>query len=247
MTVRASRSPGDVDDRWVLGAWERGQFADPVNRAVILLAAAAGCSDEDAERVELGARDAFLGAELFRLAGAVVWSWVPCSGCGETLDVPVDLGALPRGAGADTGRPGVTVETPDGRLAVRLPDSRDLRAVADDSDGVVAGRRMLLRRLLLDPPTNQEITEETAEIIEAALEEASPGAAVSVTVACPGCDADTDAVLDVPLLLWCHVEAAATALMSEIHALASAYGWTETDVLGLPPSRRRGYLALVRR
>jgi hypothetical protein len=31
----------------------------------------------------------------------------------------------------------------------------------------------------------------------------------------------------------------------EVHALASHYGWTEPDVLALPPARRRAYLEMV--
>jgi hypothetical protein len=246
MTVRPPGGPGEADDRWVLEVWERGRSSGPIDRAVILLAALSGCSEQDAERVDLGTRDTLLAAGLFRLAGTAVWSWVRCAGCGSVLDVPLDPAVLPHEEDATADRQPLAVATVDGPLTVRLPDTRDLRAAATAGDASSA-RRLLLRRLLPGLPAERDIGEDTVAIVETALEKASPGAAVMVTVGCPDCGGATEAAVDVPLLLWCHVEAAAVVLLSEIHVLASAYGWTEPDVLALPPRRRRSYLAMVGR
>jgi hypothetical protein len=162
------------------------------------------------------------------------------------LDVPLDPAVLPHEEDATADRQPLAVATVDGPLTVRLPDTRDLRAAATAGDASSA-RRLLLRRLLPGLPAERDIGEDTVAIVETALEKASPGAAVMVTVGCPDCGGATEAAVDVPLLLWCHVEAAAVVLLSEIHVLASAYGWTEPDVLALPPRRRRSYLAMVGR
>jgi hypothetical protein len=50
----------------------------------------------------------------------------------------------------------------------------------------------------------------------------------------------------VAALLWVEVEAGAIALVQDVHLLAAAYGWSEAEVLGLGPARRRAYLELVR-
>ena len=34
-------------------------------------------------------------------------------------------------------------------------------------------------------------------------------------------------------------------MLLDIHALARAYGWSESDILALPPRRRQAYLELV--
>ena len=39
--------------------------------------------------------------------------------------------------------------------------------------------------------------------------------------------------------------ARAGALLHEVHRLASAYGWSEAQILALSPARRAQYLALV--
>jgi hypothetical protein len=164
------------------------------------------------------------------------------------LDVPVGPDLLPRHPPSVDARPApqvVTVDGGDGPAVFRLPDTADLRAVAQGAGDPEAGRWLLLERLLVSPPGNGPVSDATAEAAEAAMEATSPGAAVLVTVACPDCGARTEAALDVAVLLWSQVEAAAVALLGDIHTLASAYGWTEADVLALSPGRRLAYLELV--
>ncbi|MFJ3773461.1 hypothetical protein ACIPX0_17355 [Streptomyces sp. NPDC090075] len=231
-----------ADPSWTLAAWERGLREDPLDRAVTLLSAVTGLRREDAERTELGARDATLATALERLAaGTALWGCVRCGRCDEQLDVPVHPAALPRGPRYDPTRP-LAVEVAGVRIAFRLPDTGDLRALAG-TDDPRAGRWLLLARCL--PDGADGVDEEAAAVIEAAMEKASPGAAVTLAVDCPVCAASTVAALDVPALLWAEVQTRALALLHEVHVLARAYGWTEPDVLALSPARRAAYLELA--
>ena len=45
--------------------------------------------------------------------------------------------------------------------------------------------------------------------------------------------------------LWREVAASALRLLRQVHVLARAYGWGESDVLALGPQRREAYLTLV--
>ena len=67
-----------------------------------------------------------------------------------------------------------------------------------------------------------------------------------VRASCPECGADVGAPLDVGALLWDRVARAAGEALHEVAELAAAFGWSEADVLGLTPLRRRAYLELVR-
>ncbi|MFD8716617.1 hypothetical protein ACFV2H_00950 [Streptomyces sp. NPDC059629] len=231
-----------ADPSWTLAAWERGLREDPLDRAVTLLSTVAGLGREDAERTELGVRDAMLATALERLtAGTAIWGCVRCARCGEQLDVPVHPAALPRGPRYDPARP-LEVEVAGVRIAFRLPDTGDLRALAG-TDDPRAGRWLLLARCL--PDGADGIDEEAAALIEAAMEEASPGASVTLAVDCPVCAASTVAALDIPALLWAQVQTRALTLLHEVHVLARAYGWTEPDVLALGPVRRAAYLELA--
>jgi hypothetical protein len=77
------------------------------------------------------------------------------------------------------------------------------------------------------------------------IEQLDPGARVSFTVACPDCAKSWDAALDVGDMLWMRLQAAAERLLLDVDALARAYGWSEAQVLALPPLRRAAYLQMV--
>jgi hypothetical protein len=77
------------------------------------------------------------------------------------------------------------------------------------------------------------------------MAEADPGAWIELALGCPGCGEEWSAPFDIVSFLWAEVEARARELLEEVHALASAYGWGEGEVLALSPERREAYLELV--
>jgi hypothetical protein len=54
-----------------------------------------------------------------------------------------------------------------------------------------------------------------------------------------------DAALDPGALLWDDVQAYARGVLGQVHSLARAYGWTESEVLSLSPRRRAAYLEMT--
>ncbi len=50
---------------------------------------------------------------------------------------------------------------------------------------------------------------------------------------------------DIASYLWNGIEQRARRLLDDIHALAQAYGWSETDILALDETRRATYVARV--
>ena len=137
----------------------------------------------------------------------------------------------------------LSVEVDGAEVAFRLPTTGDLLALRDVAPD--AARDLLLRRCLALPDGSGPVAEAVAAAVDAAMETAAPAGAIDLLVACPDCATSSAAALDVSLLLWAQVEARATVLMAQVHALAAAYGWTEPDVLALSPRRRAAYLELV--
>lgn len=205
-----------------------------------LLAAVTGLSREEAESADVGSRDSVLSAALRRLAGGIVQACTRCRGCGERLDVPLDLTALPT---APWRTPGETLyaEVAGHRVPFRLPNSRDLRLLRGDD--VPAGRSLLLSRCV--QTVDGDVSEDVAAAVEKAMEQAAPSGSVTVLIRCPACTTATPSALDVAALLWAEVESRAMALLHDVHVLARAYGWTEPDVLALSPARRAAYLELA--
>jgi hypothetical protein len=230
-----------LDPAALLAAWEGGTRDTPLERALRLLIAATGVAPEDAAGWDLGSRDRVLTTLLETTAGPVASGCLDCTACGERLDVPVDLTAVPRSPIREPGTR-LATEVPGAVVSFRLPTTEDLRAVHGlDPDEA----RWLLLDRCLGPEAPVVTSEEAALAVEAAMERACPGGAVEVAVTCPECDATTAAALDVVVLLWAEIEARAMALLRDVHTLARAYGWTEPEVLALSPQRRAAYLEMA--
>jgi hypothetical protein len=61
----------------------------------------------------------------------------------------------------------------------------------------------------------------------------------------PGLRHSWDVLFDIVSFFWAEIGAWAQRLLREVHALASAYGWREADILALSAWRRRQYLDLA--
>lgn len=214
----------------MLTAWELGRGQDSLDRAVTLFAVLGGIPADEASRTDVARRDAALVGALRTLSGRpVVVGELACAGCGDALDVPVDLAALPDPP------PAAPLEL-DG-VPFALPTSEDLRQIRGMSPA--QARSHLLARCARGPgaPDGERWAE--------AMDAAAPASAVTIAAECPGCASVTRADLDVAVLLWAEVERHALELLSEVHLLASAYGWTEGEILALGPRRRATYLRMA--
>jgi len=72
-----------------------------------------------------------------------------------------------------------------------------------------------------------------------------PQGDIQLTLTCPKCGHEWLSPLDIASYLWREICAWAGRTLNEIHLIASAYGWRETDILTLSPQRRRTYLELI--
>ncbi|TDV48777.1 hypothetical protein [Actinophytocola oryzae] len=209
----------------LLAAWEEGGGQDALDRAVTMLAALGGVPADEAARIDVARRDAVLTSALRALSGrSLLVGELTCDGCGDPLDIPVDLAALPDPPPAVDGVP------------FALPTSEDLRLVRGMSPE--EARSFLLARYARVPGAGDERWAEAMEV-------AAPASAVTIAATCPECGTVTRADLDVSVLLWAEFERHAVELLAQVHLLASAYGWTEDEVLALGPRRRATYLRMA--
>ncbi len=91
------------------------------------------------------------------------------------------------------------------------------------------------------------LTAADLELVEEAFDELAGDAVPEVSASCPECGEQVTGVVDAARLLWEQVAASAPGLLRDVAALAAAYGWTEPEILALPPSRRSAYLRLANR
>ncbi|WP_457651882.1 T4 family baseplate hub assembly chaperone [Rhodocaloribacter sp.] len=241
----------------LLNVWERARPFPPEARAVALLAAVLpDAPPETIADLPLGRRDALLLTLRARLLGERMEAVAACPACGEraefsfsTADVRVPTPAPP------PARP--TVRAEGYEVAFRLPASADLAALRHAPD-VASARRLLLARCVLDARRGadeagpdeagpDELPEPVVAAVAAEMSRLDPQADVRLATACPACAHTWEARFDVAAFLWTEIDAWARRTLREVHLLATAYGWSERDILSLTPWRRQVYLNMTGR
>jgi hypothetical protein len=222
-----------------LDAWEEGQAQHPLQRALTLLRLAEPEQSMDAlAALHIGERDRRLLALRRRLFGSAFEAVTPCPQCSERLELSFLADQLPHGS---TGSPGPTGEATlawrGGTVTARLPNTLDLLEAAAHPD-----RRI---ELLLQRCAGQEISSDLCGPLQEAMVAADPMAHVEMALECPHCGHTWAAVFDIASYLWAELSRRAMRWLREIHTLAAAYGWSEAEILALPPRRREAYLDLV--
>jgi hypothetical protein len=168
------------------------------------------------------------------------WLSTSCARCGSSFDVPIRYSELPVKPAGD-GFPYAAAETSLGRLRLRVATGADQEAVAGIEDPEEA-RQRLARRCLTEPVPGP-LSEQDLQRIEGALEQVSPEVVTRAQAACIDCGEPYELYLDPYVCL----SRAGTEIFADIHTLASAYHWSEKEILGLPRERRRLYLSLLDR
>jgi len=239
----------------LLAVWEAGAEQPLARRALLLLSAARPGTTYDAwAQTPLGRRDAELLRLRTELFGPRLVSVVACPNCGGQLQLTFDAGDL--GASPTLVAPGAEAEPgtltwPPYTLRYRLPNSTDLLAAAQ-RESVEAARALLVRRCLQSverdqaPVTPEELPTEVLDALAAQMAQADPQADLQVDVNCPACGKGWVTTLDVAAYLWAEIDRWARRMLREVHTLASAYGWSEAEILALSATRRQAYLDLIR-
>lgn len=239
-----------LEARELLEVHERGRDVPPVRRALLLLETA--LPEEPAERLAalpVGWRDGRLLELRTRTLGPRLESETRCPACGERLELDLrseELRAASPRESHDASEP-LTVHRDGFEVVFRLPTSRDLVEVGED--GTAEDR--LLARCVLEargesgPVASEALPEPVVAAVGQAIAEADPLADVQLTLTCPACAHDWSEPFDPVAFFWTEIEALAPRLLREVHLLASAYGWSEGEILAMSAWRRRQYLDLL--
>ena len=186
----------------------------------------------------LGRRNQALAQVRCSCFGPQLEGWTACPRCHEKLEVQMDALAL----GSPVAQAPVTI-THDGQ-SFRLPTSRDLALAALEADlRAAAGRLMDACHLGENAP--RRWSEREIEEVGERIAMADPMAEISLVLDCPACGNHWNESLDIASFLWTEVASRAKRLLREVHAIASAYGWTEREILSLSDARRAMYLEMA--
>jgi hypothetical protein len=200
--------------------------------------------------LSIGQRNTCLFALRQHTFGSALRARAVCPVCGGALEFNAavtdlcDFARTPTRAGTRELRAaGYTV-------AYRLLDSRDLARAVDGGE-LAAARARLIQACVVrahDGVRDVPASELPAEVVAALADEVSaadPQADVRVALACPHCGHEWTLPFDIGPFLWTEIDTEARRLLTEVHTLARAYGWNETEILAMSAARRQLYLEMV--
>jgi hypothetical protein len=225
----------------LLSIWERGEGARTTRRALALLGGAApDATAERAAAMPIGRRDAALLDLRVALFGNAFAGITTCPACGEDLELTFDASEVRRRAAEQEL---LELHIDDDVIDVRLPGTADLAAIEHETS-VANGRERLLARCIDRDPAS--LPQHVVDAIVQAMADADPQADVSLELTCPACEQVWREPFDIVTFLWTELASWARHLLADVHDLASAYGWSESEILCLSPTRRDVYLEMLR-
>lgn len=223
-----------------------GSAADQVTAVLTLALAELGGEKAEVESVHhhlsIGDRQYLMRLFARRLGLSHRWHSVKCLGCGELFDIEVDPADLPVKE-ATAPYPLAVVSTSAGPLRIRIPTGADQGFLRRSGDGPEALRNLVKQLLLVGENADPDLlTVEDISKIEQGIEAVSPEVTCIVETRCPECKKENRVFMDpydcIPKLVRCDI-------LQEVHLIACAYHWPESQILDLPRHRRRAYLELI--
>ncbi|RCJ29477.1 phage baseplate protein [Nostoc minutum NIES-26] len=238
----------------LLNVWERGLSQSPMQRALTLLAAAcAEISLDELLNLSIGQRDGLLLALREITFGSQLVSLAVCPMCGERLEFNFNVVDVRIPTVANLPQT-LELNLADYQVCFRLPNSLDLVAMwsANHTPQDIASlRHQLLQRCTLklqyqgQEESIEQIPTTILDAVVTQMAQADPQADIQLNLVCPACQHQWCAIFDIVSFFWSEINTWAVRILREVHTLASAYGWSETDILAMSPLRRQLYLEMV--
>jgi hypothetical protein len=234
----------------LLTVWEQGQGEPIFRRAHLLLSAA--CperSPEELAKISIGSRDARLLTLREWTFGRRLTGIIACPACGQRLEIMVNVDDV-RATASDSVREEFDLEWNEYYVTFRLPNTVDL-GEASFSENRENMRAALIRQCILKARRDDgdiaadQLPAPVIEAVVSRMTEHDPQADMHLALSCPGCGHRWQALFDIVSFFWSEIHVWALRLLREVHILATAYGWRESDLLAMSPLRRQAYLSMV--
>ena len=243
----------------LLNVWEHGLNQPNLQRALIIIAAASPEMNSHAvAKLSIGERDARLLQLREWMFGTLLLNTAQCPQCGERVEWQGRTTDLRIQAFADASSlEEFDMEVDGYRLRFRLPTSLDIADVMAllksdiDNNDITTNATALLKRCIVSAELAgricdlSELSPNVLDALSQKIEELDPQAEITTALTCPECSHQWQLQFDIASFLWTEINTWAQRTLASIHRLASAYGWTETEILNLSPIRRQLYLGML--
>ncbi len=235
----------------LLKVWEQGHAAPIFQRSLMLLTAACtNLATDDLLSMSMGDCDASLMDLRALTFGPIIDCLESCPGCENPLELSLRTSDL-KIESRDLPENPFSIISGEYEIKFRLPSSRDLFFISGCKE-IREAKEIMLRRCIIEIRRNGEICgndirlcDGVSEEISERMREIDPQANVEVNLICPSCGSRWQRIFDVATFFWKEIDVWALRTLREVHVLASAYGWSELEIMSMSQWKRQFYLEMV--
>lgn len=240
----------------LLSVWEQGLNQPPLQRMLILLTATfPELQPETLMKLSIGQRDLRLLLLRECLFGQQLLNTATCPKCNERIEWENSTeDFLGQSELINTTANEFDLNTDDYTIRFRLPNSLDISAVTGSSIDIENANKTelhLLSRCLLNIEhcgvscDGNQLPDSIIQKLQQQLDKLDPQADIQIQLNCPDCSHTWEVLFDIASFLWVEVNDWAEKMLHIVHKLATAYGWSEREILHLSPVRRQLYLGML--
>ncbi|OPY54280.1 MAG: hypothetical protein A4E49_01099 [Methanosaeta sp. PtaU1.Bin112] len=239
----------------LLDVWEQGHAYPISQRSLLLLAAARDDLEmDDLLSMSIGKIDAALMDLRDLTFGPMINCLESCPVCNSLLDLPMRMPDLKANA-SDISTESFSIISGEYEIDFRLPTGSDLIAISGHNN-IEKAKDLVLRRCITQIRRNGLvcsnirsndilIPERSREEISKRMREIDPQANIEINLICPSCGSDWQRVFDIATFFCMEIDIWALRTLREVHILASAYGWSEKEIVGMSQWKRQLYMEMV--
>lgn len=235
----------------LLNVWGQGRKRTPAQRNELIWSALRVDQSAGAyASLSIGQCNAELVRVYQRLFGGTVEAVADCPDCSARVEFSLSLDDIASGAAREKEAGSHHCETAGFLVDYRLPTTRDVE-VAAETRSTEDAHQSLLHACIVDvtrdglPVAVEDLPASVIADVERSMSLADPHADIRLSLECAACGEQWQDSFDVSEFLWLGLAAWAQRTLYEVHRLALAYGWTESETLAVSPWRRRRYLSVL--
>lgn len=232
----------------LLTLWEHGRDLSLLRKTLLLLELSFPEFDSnEVAELSIGERDIKLLELRESMFGPVLMNRIDCPECRQSMEwemktedlIPADYKPVN----------GQVFELHSGNYKInfRLPNSRDVMEVLSENipDAGSLAKRCILEIRQKGNKKLKKVPDNVIGQLNDKMEELDPAADIRMSVSCPECSCNWQARFDIMSYLWFEIDNWAIRLFRDVYTLASAFGWSEQDILSMNAGRRQLYVEMI--
>jgi hypothetical protein len=237
-------------EKLIIECWEKSHNRHPLEAALIILnTVIPSKSKKDFAWMNIGNRNLFLFHIREKFFGKKINMLTSCPNCNAELESIFTFDATL--LNEKTNNTELFEFSPeDYQITYRLPNSYDL-ASASKCNEVLSARGDILKNCIIKLSKEDKIIplsflpEEIISKLSKEMSNKNPYAETLLDLNCRGCNHKWTIVFDIAAFILSEINFYAQNILRNVHALASAYHWNESEIINMSTYKRNWYINLI--